>query len=400
MKYFKIIIVNTVITILILLLFVLLTQEKSVPVQKESESLITRQSDPNFTIVKTQQINQAQQEITNSRNTIITKTVKNVSPAVVGITVKEVKQFAYQNPFGDDPFFRRFFGDRAFNKEVSGLGSGAIISPDGYILTNDHVAGSADQITITLSNGKHYTAKRVGTDITTDICLLKIDAKNLPYIPFGNSDDILIGEWVIALGNPFGLFDISDKPTVTVGVVSATNMNLTPVENRYYLDMIQTDASINQGNSGGPLVNSIGELIGMNTLIFTAVGSSGNVGVGFAIPANKLQKIIKELKEKGVFERNFWTGLRIHSIDEGIAKYYNLNDIKGVIITDVIENSPANKSKLVAGDIIRKVDGFKIDNYETLKGILQNYKTDETITLTILRNDEELNKKMKLERRP
>ncbi|MCK5457097.1 MAG: trypsin-like peptidase domain-containing protein, partial [Melioribacteraceae bacterium] len=294
MKYFKIIIVNTVITILILLLFVLLTQEKSVPVQKESESLITRQSDPNFTIVKTQQINQAQQEITNSRNTIITKTVKNVSPAVVGITVKEVKQFAYQNPFGDDPFFRRFFGDRAFNKEVSGLGSGAIISPDGYILTNDHVAGSADQITVTLSNGKHYTAKRVGTDITTDICLLKIDAKNLPYIPFGNSDDILIGEWVIALGNPFGLFDISDKPTVTVGVVSATNMNLTPVENRYYLDMIQTDASINRGNSGGPLVNSIGELIGMNTVIFTAVGSSGNVGVGFAIPANKLQKIIKE----------------------------------------------------------------------------------------------------------
>ena len=181
----------------------------------------------------------------------------------------------------------------------------------------------------------------------------------------------MIGEWVIALGNPFGLFDISDKPSVTVGVVSATRMNLTPRENRYYLDMIQTDASINRGNSGGPLVNSIGELIGMNTLIFTAVGSSGNVGVGFAIPANKLQKIIKELKEKGVFERNFWTGLRIHSIDEGIAKYYNLDDIKGVIITDVIENSPANKARLEAGDIIRKVDGFKIDNYETLKGILQ-----------------------------
>lgn len=400
MKYFKLIIVNALITIVILLVFVLFTQDKSVVIQKELDNSITKHDDTDFTIVTTKLKDQVQQEITNSRKTIITETVKNVSPAVVGITVKEVKQYAYQNPFGDDPFFRRFFGDRAFNKEVAGLGSGTIISSDGYILTNDHVAGSADQITVTLSNGKHYAAERVGTDITTDICLLKIEEENLPYIPFGNSDDILIGEWVIALGNPFGLFDISDKPTVTVGVVSATKMNLTPVENRYYLDMIQTDASINQGNSGGPLVNSIGELIGMNTLIFTAGGSGGNVGVGFAIPANKLQKIIKELKEQGVFERNFWTGLRIHSIDEGIAKYYNLNNTKGVIITEVIENSPANKAKLGAGDIILKVDDFNIDNYETLKGILQNYKTDETITLTVLRNSEQLNIKMKLERRP
>lgn len=400
MKYLKVILVNAFITVWILLLFFMFTRDKSVAIQKETDSLITKQDDTDFIIVTAQQKSQNQQDIANSRKTIITETVKNVSPAVVGITVKEVKKYAYQNPFGDDPFFRHFFGNRAFNKEVSGLGSGTIISQDGYILTNDHVAGSADQITITLSNGKHYTAKRVGTDITTDICLLKIDEVNLPYIPFGNSDDILIGEWVIALGNPFGLFDISDKPTVTVGVVSATEMNLTPVENRYYLDMIQTDASINQGNSGGPLANSIGELIGMNTLIFTPGGSGGNVGVGFAIPANKLQKIIKELKEKGVFERNFWTGLRIHSIDEGIAKYYNLNNTKGVIITDVIENSPAKKAKLEAGDIIMNVDDIKIDNYETLKGVLQNYKTNETITLAVLRNNKQLNIKMKLERRP
>jgi len=339
------------------------------------------------------------EEITNSRNTIITNTVKNVSPAVVGISVKEVRQYQYNSPFENHPFWGRFFGNQVFNKEISGLGSGAIISADGYILTNDHVAGTADEITVTMSNGKHYKAQKIGTDLTSDICLLKIDAKNLPFIPFGNSDNILIGEWVVALGNPFGLFDVSDKPTVTVGVISASNMNLSPVENRYYTDMIQTDASINQGNSGGPLVNSLGELIGMNTLIWTAQGSSGNVGVGFAIPSNKLKKVISELKNNGVFERNFWTGLNIHSIDEGIAKYYNLPNTRGVIITDVVYNSPADIAGLQPGDIIKQINDFNVDNYETLKGILQNYKTGEVVNIKIIRNNTELIKSMKLSKR-
>jgi serine protease Do len=339
------------------------------------------------------------EEITDSRNTIITNTVKNVSPAVVGISVKEVRQYQYNSPFENHPFWGRFFGNQVFNKEISGLGSGAIISADGYILTNDHVAGTADEITVTMSNGKHYKAHKIGTDLTSDICLLKIDAKNLPFIPFGNSDNILIGEWVVALGNPFGLFDVSDKPTVTVGVISASNMNLSPVENRYYTDMIQTDASINQGNSGGPLVNSLGELIGMNTLIWTAQGSSGNVGVGFAIPSNKLKKVIAELKNNGVFERNFWTGLNIHSIDEGIAKYYNLPNTRGVIITDVVYNSPADIAGLQPGDIIKQINDFNVDNYETLKGILQNYKTGEVVNIKIIRNSTELIKSMKLSKR-
>lgn len=398
MKNLKIILINILFTLLIITSYVMFWQKDS---SNEEYEETTLQQDPNnVTFALNQEKDSAQESISNSRHTIITQTVKEVSPAVVGITVKELKQFAYRNPFGNDPFFRRFFGDQVYNKEIQGLGSGAIISSDGYILTNDHVAGTADQITVTLSNGKHYTAERIGTDITTDICLLKIDADNLPYIPFGNSDDILIGEWVIALGNPFGLFDISDKASVTVGVVSATGMNLSPVHNRYYLDMIQTDASINQGNSGGPLVNSIGELIGINTLIFTAEGSLGNVGVGFAIPANKLQKIIKELKDVGVFERDFWTGLRIHSIDEGIANYYQLDDTKGVIITEIIDDSPASHAGLQTGDIIREIDDSRIDNYETLKGVLQNYKTDETISMKILRDKETIKTEMKLERRP
>lgn len=397
--------INTTITIVVMFSFYYLFQEHNLLNSNQNTIELDNKNDIRFStaqeIKEENYKNDAQQSINNSRHTIITETVKIVSPAVVGINVKAVQRFIRRSPFGDDPFFSRFFGDRIVDREVSGLGSGAIISSDGYILTNDHVAGSADKITVTLSNGEHYEAEIIGTDITTDICLLKINAENLPFIPFGNSDDILIGEWVIALGNPFGLFDISDKPTVTVGVISATGMNLNAVENRYYLDMIQTDASINTGNSGGPLVNGLGELVGMNTLIYTADNNSrGSLGIGFAIPSNKLHKIITELKTNGIFERDFWTGLRIHSIDDGIANYYKLDDTKGVIITDIIQNSPASDAGLQPGDIIREVDKYKINNYETLTGVLQNYKTEETINLKLIRDNEEIKTKMKLERRP
>ncbi|MBU0472923.1 MAG: trypsin-like peptidase domain-containing protein [Bacteroidetes bacterium] len=393
MTKFEIILSNIIITTTIVAAFFYLS-ERDLFNYKTSELL----NNDTIYVNKVDKEN-SNEAINKSRNTIITNTVKTVSPAVVGISVKEIRQYQYNSPLNNHPFWGRFFGNQVFNKEISGLGSGAIISSDGYILTNDHVAGTADEITVTMSNGKHYKAQKVGTDLTSDICLLKINANNLPYIPFGNSDDILIGEWVIALGNPFGLFDVSDHPTVTVGVISASNMNLSPVDNRYYIDMIQTDASINQGNSGGPLVNSMGELIGMNTLIVTAQGSSGNVGVSFAIPSNKLSKVLNELKEYGIFERDYWTGLRIHSIDEGIAKYYKLTNTRGVIITDVIDNSPAKSANLEPGDIIKQINDFRIDNYETLKGVLQNYKTGETIEIRIIRNNNELTKRMKLEKR-
>ena len=397
MTKIQILLSNIIITISIVFAFFFLTQKGL---------LFTISNTSNFGSIDTiyiENVNSSREtlneSITNSRNTIITNTVKNVSPAVVGISVKELRQYQYNSPFNNHPFWKHFFGSQVYNKEISGLGSGAIISSDGYIITNDHVAGTADEITVTMSNGKHYKAEKVGTDLTSDICLLKINANDLPYIPLGNSDEILIGEWVVALGNPFGLFDVSEKPTVTVGVISAAGMNLSPVDNRYYIDMIQTDASINQGNSGGPLVNSVGELIGMNTLIWTAQGSSGNVGVGFAIPSNKLNKVVNELKEKGIFQRDYWTGLRIHSIDDGIAKYYKLTDKRGVIVTDVIANSPAQKAQLEPGDIIKKINDLEIDSYETLKGVLQNYKTGETIKIGILRNSKPLLKTMKLEKR-
>jgi serine protease Do len=341
-------------------------------------------------------------EITKSRQNILTETVKKVSPAVVGINVTEIRQ--YQDPFSsffDDPFFRQFFGNRgSYSQKVKGLGSGFVISDDGYILTNDHVAGNASEITVTMTNGKHYNAKLIGSDPITDICLLKIDEKNLPYISFGNSSDAIIGEWVIALGNPFGLFELNDKPTVTVGVISATGMNLEPINNRYYLNMIQTDAAINGGNSGGPLVNSLGEVIGMNTLIFTGgSGSQGNIGLGFAIPINKIKRIIQELKDKGKIDRDFDIGLRIQSLDQTIANYYNLDDTRGVIITQVLPNSPASKSGLKVGDIILQVDEYKINNEQTLIGVFQEFRAGQTISINVIRDNNTITKNMVLERK-
>lgn len=343
----------------------------------------------------------AQDEINNSRRNIITQTVQKVSPAVVGINVIEIRQ--YRDPFSyffDDPFFRQFFGDRRnYSQRIQGLGSGFIISPDGYIITNDHVAGNASEITVTMTDGTHHKAEIIGTDPVSDICLLKIDGENLPFLELGNSEDIIIGEWVIALGNPFGLFELNDQPTVTVGVISARGMNLEPINNRYYINMLQTDAPINGGNSGGPLVNSLGQVIGMNTLIFTAGGSQGNIGLGFAIPINKVRKIATELKEKGKIERDFQIGMSIQSIDEGIARYYDLKTTRGVIVTKIVPNSPADKADIRAGDIITEIEGYKINNEKVLFGVFQEFRVNQTISLKIIRDNNEMIKRMKLVRK-
>ncbi|MCG6914777.1 trypsin-like peptidase domain-containing protein [bacterium BMS3Abin03] len=337
-------------------------------------------------------------EISNSRKNIITETVKKISPGVVGINVIEIQK--YRDPFSsffDDPFFRQFFGDRGSrSREIKELGSGYLISSDGYIVTNDHVAGNASQITVTLTNGKNYDGKLIGTDPVSDIALLKIDGHDFSHVNFGNSDDIMIGEWVIAFGNPFGLFEINDKPTVTVGVVSALGMNLEPLNDRYYLNMIQTDAAINGGNSGGPLVNSLGEVIGMNTLIYTA-GSQGSIGLGFAIPINKVKRIVNELKKNGKIDRDFEIGMRIQGIDESIAKYYHLDRTRGVIITNVYPGTPADKAGLQAGDIILKIDKYIINNEDTVFGVFFEFRTGQVVNLEIVRDGDILNKKMKLE---
>ncbi|HLT24827.1 MAG TPA: trypsin-like peptidase domain-containing protein, partial [Ignavibacteria bacterium] len=248
------------------------------------------------------------QNINDDRQNAITRVVGKVSNAIVGINVEEVQQV--QNPFFDDPFFRQFFGESTPREQVvRGLGSGFIISEDGYILTNDHVAGNATKISVTLTSGETVDARLIGKDPVSDVALLKIEKTGLSYLRFANSDNVLIGEWAIALGNPFGLFEINSKPTVTVGVVSATNMKVFSQQNRVYSNMIQTDASINSGNSGGPLLDANGDVIGMNTIIYTGGGyGQGSIGVGFAISINRVKEIMDELRENGSIDRNFNVG--------------------------------------------------------------------------------------------
>ncbi|MDQ3021749.1 MAG: trypsin-like peptidase domain-containing protein [Bacteroidota bacterium] len=338
--------------------------------------------------------------ISQTRETAITKAVKKVSPVVVGINVEEVREV--QDPFSmfnNDPFFKQFFGNRAPQKQlIKELGSGYIISSDGYILTNDHVAGNATKISVTMTTGETIDAKLIGSDRNSDVALLKIDKDNLQYARLGNSDDVIIGEWVVALGNPFGLFEINDQPTVTVGVVSAVNMKVNADGNRVYKDMVQTDASINAGNSGGPLVNADGEVIGMNTIIFTGGGySNGSIGVGFAIAINRVKKIMEEIKSNGKIERNFNVGFRIQGIDERIAKYLKLDDkVEGVVVVDVQKGSLSDNAGLRPEDVITIANGEKIKNEQDLLAVINDLRTNDTLKLKILRSGSEKEIEMKL----
>lgn len=337
--------------------------------------------------------------IGETRETAITRAVSKVSPTIVGINVEEVREV--QDPFSmfeNDPFFKQFFGNRPAQKQVvKGLGSGFVISSDGYILTNDHVAGNATKISVTMTNGETIDAKLIGSDKNSDVALLKIEKNNLPFVKLGNSDDVIIGEWVIALGNPFGLFEINDKPSVTVGVVSATNMKVTSDGNRVYKDMIQTDASINAGNSGGPLVNADGDVIGMNTIIFTGGNySGGSIGVGFSIAINRVKRIMEEIKLNGKIERDFNVGFRIQAIDERIAKYLKLDKVQGVVVTEVQKGSLSDNAGLKPEDVIIKANGENIRNEQDLLFVVNDMRTGETLKMDILRSGSEKEIEMKL----
>jgi serine protease Do len=331
------------------------------------------------------------------RRNAITRAVSVASPAVVGINVTELRQYRQWTPWGDDPFFRQYFGDQTVTQQVQGLGSGFIISADGYILTNDHVAGNAKEITVTTTHGKQYKAELVGTDLISDIALLKIDGKDLPYVKLGNSDDVIVGEWVIAMGNPFGLFDINDKPTVTVGVVSNTGVKLQAQEGRVYRGMIQTDAAINSGNSGGPLINAMGEVIGVNAVIYTP--NQGSIGLGFAIPINRVKTIVNELRKSGKIERNFWTGLEIQAVDRRIARYFGLDKVEGVIVSDVKKNSPGERAGFRVGDILLTANGERISDEASVLAVVDEARTGDVITFKVVREHKTLELKLPLEKR-
>ena len=338
--------------------------------------------------------------VTSSRRNAITQAVGRASGAVVGVNVVELRRYRQWSPWGDDPFFRQFFGDRTYTQRVQGLGSGYIISPDGYVLTNDHVAGNAKEITVTMTDGKTYSAKLIGTDQVSDVALLKIEGNDFPYLKLGNSDDVIIGEWVIALGNPFGLFQMNDKPTVTVGVVSNADVNLRAGqegEERIYRGMIQTDAAINSGNSGGPLLNTLGEVIGMNSVIWTP--NQGNIGLGFAIPVNRVKRIVAELKTNGKVERDFWVGMQVQTVDQRIAQYFKLDKAEGVIVTEVERGGPADKAGFRPEDIIVEANGERIYDDTSLYGIVYDAHAGDTIQLKVLRGGETRTIPLTLKRR-
>jgi serine protease Do len=338
--------------------------------------------------------------ITGSRRNAITRAVEKASPAVVGINVTEIREQRYYDPFEnmyDDPLFRQFFGNRGsrgprvHKYQVQGLGSGFLISSDGYILTNDHVAGNASKIIVTTVGGKQYDAVLVATDAVSDVALLKIEADNLPYISLGNSEDLAVGEWAIAMGNPFGLFRTNDKPTVTVGVISNTGVNLGIENGKNFRDMIQTDAAISSGNSGGPLLNANGDVIGVNATIYsTSQGyqGAGSIGLGFAIPINKVKTILNDFKAGRKIDRNIGNlGFMGQSLNDELKEYIGIKADEGVVVTNMYRNSIAERAGLQPGDLITSIDGERVRTFEDLQSIIADKKVGDVVKLNVLRSE-------------
>ena len=348
--------------------------------------------------------------INGSRSNAITKAAQGCSPAIVGINVTEVREVntnPFGNMFGYDPYFEDMFSRMypKYKQKVQSLGSGFIISPDGYIITNDHVAGRASKIVVTMTDGEKYDAEIIGSDATADVALLKIKGKNLPYIKLGNSDDVMVGEWAIALGNPFGLFDRNSKPTVTVGVISNKGVNFTENTDgttRVYRNMLQTDAAISSGNSGGPLVNANGEVIGVNTVIFSTAQSNrgaGSIGIGFSIPVNRVKNIVNLLKSGEKLDRQFYTGLSVDFLNEQNAKYYRQKKTEGVIVTQVLSKSPADRAGIEPGDVILEIDGVPMHTNDDVGVAINDAVVGQTLSVKLERDNEVMVKKMTLEKR-
>lgn len=329
----------------------------------------------------------ANEDITQSRQNAITRAVARVSPAVVGIHVTQVVRQ------------RSFFSPWEYLREIEGWGSGCIISPEGYILTNQHVVGQASEILVTMTNGEQVNAEVIGEDPKYDVALLKIDGNNFDYIPLGDSDDVIIGEWVIALGNPFGLLNFSTKPTVTVGVVSATGMNFEGSGGRSYQEMIQTDAAINSGNSGGPLVNSLGQCIGINTFIFSGSEYEGtSIGIGFAIPINRIKTILPDLQKIGKVDRSFTTGIEIDNIGYRLARTLGIYQNAGVVVSNVSTRSPADDAGVEVGDVIVAINGERVRSTTDAQMVINmiDIEKNRNMELTIFRDGKLYEVKLKL----
>lgn len=343
-------------------------------------------------------------------NRAFIEVVNRAKPAVVQITTTRLASTRQgrSDPFGDD-LFEFWFGprerrepqnqDESEEKEEvpGGLGSGVIVSKDGYILTNNHVIEGAEGIEVVLSNGREYKAEVVGTDAGrqgTDLAVLKIDGNNLPVLPIGNSEELQIGEWVIAIGSPFKL-----AQTVTRGMVSAKGRSIDEIPIVRYADFIQTDAAINRGNSGGALINIRGELIGINTAIATGGGfSPSNAGVGFAIPSNLAKQIMTQLIEKGEVERG-WLGVSLQPINYDLAEKLKLGKPRGALIAEAIDGMPAEKAGIRRGDVIVEFDKIAIRDSNHLMHVVAAAGVGKTVEVKVIRDGKEKVLRIKLGKR-
>lgn len=322
-----------------------------------------------------------------SRQNNITDAVQEVQPAVVSVNVIKTEIVRrYINPF-ENPFFG-FFDNVPYKREVQGIGSGVIISDDGYIVTNAHVVEGATKLTIMLTDGRQYEGSIIGFDSIHDIAVLKIDGSDLPSVKLGRSSDLIIGEWAIAVGNPYGLLIKDSKPSVSVGVISATDRNFAEnKDGKVYRRMIQTDAAINPGNSGGPLVNINGEVIGINTFIFSESG--GSIGIGFSIPIDRVAKITEEIIQHGKV-RDIWFGFKVQDINPILASYLKLDNTDGVIVNNVDPNGPADKSGLMKGDIILEINDLFIRDTDDAELAVTDIAVGDKILLRVIRDSENI----------
>jgi len=335
--------------------------------------------------------------------------IEKASPAVVKISMtriikaSEQQQGGGNNPFGADPFFRQFFGGqgntRPHDQREQGLGSGVIVSSSGYILTNNHVVEKANSLKVSLPDGREFTGKVVGADPQTDVAVVKINATDLPTLPFANSDAARVGDLCFAIGNPF-----NQEHTVTMGIVSAKNRVLD--RNTYIQNFIQTDAAINPGNSGGALINAKGELIGMNTAILSGGGGSpfgggeaGNIGIGFAVPSNLAKQVMDQIEKNGKVSRGYM-GVELGNVTADEAPLLGLKEGQGAIVGKITPGAPGEKAGLKQGDVITGIDGKKVQGADDLTLAVISKAPGSTVTLDIVRDGKPNRESVTLGQRP